>query len=279
MMQNKAVMDAHSSSPVGFPAPWRIAGWLSLSLAALVVARVIYEETFLTWSDGPQMLGFAVAHGAVPLILFAWLVGLPVGLVWMLVSFVLLARKRFRVPRIDWIAMFLFVAFAALLSVPYILWEELVVRLGGVGPHGGAFLVEAAAHNDRRFVALLLGKGCDINYEYSGTTPLSAAANTGHQEMVAFLISRGAKVNRGNGLSGETALLSAAEMGQLGAVKLLLANGAEPCALDKGGHTAAGLAKQYRHPDVADYLSSRFHCPEKAVNPPCVDTAVSVCVH
>lgn len=34
--------------------------------------------------------------------------------------------------------------------------------------------------------------------------------------------------------------MAAAEMGQLGTVKVLLKNGADPCTTDKEGHTAEG---------------------------------------
>ena len=45
-------------------------------------------------------------------------------------------------------------------------------------------------------------------------------------------------------ISGESALMSAAEMGQLGTVKVLLSSGADPCATDKEGHTPEGLARK-----------------------------------
>ncbi len=79
-------------------------------------------------------------------------------------------------------------------------------------------------------------------------------------------------------ISGESALMSAAEMGQLGTVKVLLSSGADPCATDKEGHTPEGLARKYHHTDIADYLASRFHCKENVTVPPCVNSAFSVCV-
>ena len=137
------------------------------------------------------------------------------------VSLVLLIRRRLRVQVTDWIPIILLPLLVALLFVPYEAWEEFVVRTAGPGSHGGSFLVQAAAQDKRRFVTLLLRKGYDINFETGGTTPLSGASNGGHEEMVKFLISKGADLNRKNGISGESALMSAAEMGQLGTVKVL----------------------------------------------------------
>ena len=225
------------------------------------------------------MVGFAMMHGALPFILIPGFIGLPGTLLWVAVSLVLLIRRKFRVPAIDWIPVILSLLLAALLFIPYEAWEEFMVRIAGPGSHGSSFLVQAAAQDSRRFVELLLRKGYDINSETEGTTPLSGASNGGHEEMVKFLISKGADLNRKNGISGESALMSAAEMGQLGTVKVLLSSGADPCATDKEGHTAEGLARKYHHPDIADYLASRFHCKEDVVVSPCVDSAFSVCVH
>ncbi len=227
------------------------------------MGQIVYEETILTWLNGPQMVGFAMMHGALPFILIAGFIGLPGTLLWMAVSLVLLIRRKFRVPVIDWIPMILVLLLAAMLFTPYEAWEEFMVRIAGPGSHGSDFLVQAAAQDKRRFVTLLLRKGYDINYENGGhTTPLSGASVGGNEEMVSFLVSK-----------------AAAGMGQLGTVKVLLKNGADPCATNKEGHTAEGLAKKYRHPDIAEYLSSRFQCQENVIIVPCVDSAVSACVH
>jgi hypothetical protein len=273
------ILDMEADRAVGFPKAWTVAGYLLLGVAAVFVGRIVYEETILTWLNGPQMVGFAMMHGAVPFVLFAGLIGVPGVLLWFAVSFVLLARRKFRGPLIDWIPLMLSLLLAALIFIPYEAWEEFAVRIAGPGSYGSDFLVQAAAQDKQRFVRLLLRKGYDINFETGGTTPLSGASNGGHEEMVQFLISKGADLNRKNRISGESALMSAAEMGQLGTVKVLLSNGADACATDKDGHTAEGLARKYLHIGIADYLASRFHCKENVVVPPCVDSAFSVCVH
>jgi hypothetical protein len=266
------------SRPVGFPKAWTLTGYLLFCAAAILVGRIVYEETILTWLSGPQTVGFAMAHGALAPIFIVGSIALPGILLWLAVSLVLLMWKKFRL--LDWIPIVLSLLLVALLSVPYETWEELMVRIAGPGSHGRDFLVQAAAQDKPRFVTLLLSKGYDINYEdYGGTTPLSGTSVGGHEEMIGFLISRGAEVNRKNHGTGETPLMAAAETGRLGSVKVLLDNGADPCLMDKEGHTAEGLAKQFHYGDIAEYLSSRFHCQENVIDPPCVDSGFSACVH
>jgi Ankyrin repeats (3 copies) len=263
---------------IGFPKPWTSAGYLLLCGAALFVGRIVYEETLLTWINGPQMVGFAMMHGGVPFILIAGLIGLLGGLLWVIASGVMLLRKKFRIPLTDWLPLILLPLIAMLLFIPYETWEELTVRIAGPGSHGREFMVEAAANGKRRFFMHLLHQGYDINYEAGGgTTALSGAAVEGNEEMVSLLISLGADVNRKNGLTRETPLMAASEMGKFGAAKVLLKNGADPCATNKDGNTAAGLAKEYGHTGIAEYLSSRFHCQEKVIDW-CSDPSVT-CVH
>jgi hypothetical protein len=177
----------------GFPRGWIIAGYVFLAGSALLVGRIIYEETILTRIRGPQMVGFAMAHGALPFIVGAGLVGLLGGSIWLIASLVLLVRRQFRIPLADWVPLVLLCVLAAMLFIPYETWEELTVRIAGPGSYGNEFLVQAAAHGRRRMVVYFLRRGYDINYEDSGgTTPLSAAAVGGNKEMVMFLISSGA---------------------------------------------------------------------------------------
>jgi hypothetical protein len=220
-----------------------------------------------------------MAHGALPFIVSAGLIGFLGGSLWLIVSSVLLFRRRFRVPLTDWVPFVLLCILAVLLFIPYETWEELIVRIAGPGAYGNEYMVRSAAQDKLRMVVYLLRRGYDINYEDSGgTTPLSAAAVGGNKEMVRFLISSGADVNRKNRLTGGSPLMAASEMGQLETVKALLENGADPCATNKDGHTAAGLATRYNHSDIAEYLSSRFHCQERVIDS-CADPSVSACVH
>jgi len=55
-------------------------GYLLAFGVAVLVGRILYEETILTWTNGPQMVGFAMMHGAMRFILVAGLIGLAGGL-------------------------------------------------------------------------------------------------------------------------------------------------------------------------------------------------------
>jgi hypothetical protein len=273
------MLDVQNDVTLGFPKLWTVAGYLLFGGAAVFVGRIVYEETILSWQSGPQMVGFAMAHGALPFILIVGLIGLLGGSLWLVGSLILLVRRRFRVSLGDWIPILLLLFLAVPLFVPYEAWEELIVRIAGPGSHGSEFLVQAAGQGKRRFVTLLLRDGFDVNYEDGGgVTPLSGASVEGREEMVGFLISKGADVNRKDHLVGETPLMAAAGMGQRGTVEVLLRNGADPCTTDNEGHTAEGLAKKYHHRDIAEYFSTRFHCQERVIDS-CADPSVSACVH
>lgn len=71
-------MSSVETSPaVGFQKAWTITGCLLVCAAAILVARILYEETILTWRTGPQMLGFAMAHGALPFVLITGSLAYP----------------------------------------------------------------------------------------------------------------------------------------------------------------------------------------------------------
>jgi hypothetical protein len=265
--------------PIGFPKTWIVLGFILLAGAILFVGRILYEETLLTWAHGPQMVGFAMMHGAVPFFLVAGLIGIPGSMLWIIGSLVLLLRRRFRVPLTHWIPAVGLVTVVVLFFIPYGIWEEITIRAAGPGSHGNDFVVQAAGEGNQRLVTYLLRRGSDINYEDAGrTTALSGAAVEGQVKMIRYLVSEGANVNRKNGLSSQSPLMAAAEMGKRDSVSTLLDSGADPCATDGEGHNAAGLAKKHGHADIAEYLSSRFDCQEKLIDP-CTDPSVSVCVH
>jgi hypothetical protein len=100
---------------------------------------------------------------------------------------------------------FLVVATASLSlhPVPYPWWEHFDVAICGPGSHGSQFLNDAAVYGDLRLVKNMIAKGYDLDHEsQGGVTPLSAAVMGGKQEVVRFVLSRGAKVNAHSKVGG-----------------------------------------------------------------------------
>lgn len=83
-----------------------------------------------------------------------------------------------------------------------------------------------------RLIRLLLEAGAIVNPEkvtrYQGLTPIQAAAESGNEEVVQFLLDLGANINAPpSPSSGATALQAACFQGHVNLVRLLLARGAD----------------------------------------------------
>jgi hypothetical protein len=210
-----------NDSTAGFSAGWRLSGYVFLGLAAIFVFRIVYEETVLTWLNGSQMVGFALVHALITLYLLTFVIGLGGGLLWVVASLIPVIHRKFRIPLVDWIPFVLLLALTGLLTISQGTWVERMLRIAGRSPCEYIFMADAAAEGNQRLVNYILDKGYDI--EGGGhVSPLSAAAVDGRNEMVVFLISRGADVNRRWERTQNTPLMDAAEMGHLDTVKALI---------------------------------------------------------
>jgi len=123
--------------------------------------------------------------------------------------------------------------------------------------NGNTALMMAAFKRDGDTVRALLDKGAKVNQP--GWTALHYAAASGDAAIAQLLIERGAKLDalspRPSG--AVTPLMMAAREGQDGIVRLLLAKGANAGLKNTEGFTAAQLAKQAGHDNVAGLLSGR----------------------
>lgn len=100
----------------------------------------------------------------------------------------------------------------------------------------------------------VLAKGVDINItDEERETALMEAADDGNLRAVQNLIAAGADVNLRNE-DAETALMMAADEGYTEIVKALIAAGAEPNAVDEDGETALQKAIHEGHRATADAL-------------------------
>ena len=133
-------------------------------------------------------------------------------------------------------------------------WQDVDLSDG----YGRTPLSYAAENGHEAVVRLLLDKGADIeskNYN-GGRTPLWWAAGKGHEAVVKLLLGAdGIDVNL-KGDNGETALSSAAEKGHEAVVKLLLgADGIDMNSKDEyGGWTALWFAAEEGHEAVVKLL-------------------------
>lgn len=117
--------------------------------------------------------------------------------------------------------------------------------------------VGRAFERHERAVRLLVESGADLENYPSHYTPLAYAAYQGSDNIVRFLIQRGARVNADAQRGGSyvnTPLMMAAIQGHERIVRALLSAGADADIRIFGGHTAAELAAKHNHQGVAQLL-------------------------
>lgn len=101
--------------------------WIALIFAAPLYLRLLYEQTFLTWAEGRQMVGFSLVH-LHPEILFLGLVGDTLFAVWLLTAVGFLVMKKKKLAG-STIAYFAIPTLAMVINfIPYDFWSH----LGGV---------------------------------------------------------------------------------------------------------------------------------------------------
>ena len=113
-------------------------------------------------------------------------------------------------------------------------------------------LEAAAGKGDLVIVDVLIEYGADIGL-YGGSA-LRNAAWKGHSDIASTLVLAGADVNDGSPADGRSALYLASENGDLGTVKLLIANGARVDERDRHGLTPLCAAIRSGHAPVAHEL-------------------------
>lgn len=119
-------------------------------------------------------------------------------------------------------------------------------------------------------VELLIEKGADPEHlSEGGRTPLMKACRGGHGDVIKFLLSKGADVNRQTASNDHTSLSLACAGGHIAAVEILLAAGANPYHKLKDNSTMIIEAARGGHTSVIRALLD--HAPnrgsEKASQP------------
>jgi hypothetical protein len=222
------LMNVTPSEPDRLPVVLRIVLAASFAGSAALVCRLVWEQTFLTWRQGPQMVGFSLAHAELGLFMFlvASVLVFAISYAIALVSSIVAILRGHRVLKRRWLMLVLSATFVALLFVPYSLWQYAFAGRLATGPHARSFLVHAAATGDLRTVKQLLSRGLPVNSRNEdGSTALYGAAVEGQMPVIRYLVEHGADLNVRNNF-GSTALGAAREMNRAEAIRYLENHGA-----------------------------------------------------
>jgi ankyrin repeat protein len=124
------------------------------------------------------------------------------------------------------------------------------------GEHNETALHFAARAGKTQVVAFLLERGANIERpDGQSRVPLHCAAWNGHEETTQFLLDKGAAVDAQDG-GGRTALYGAAAIGNLAVVQMLLKRAADPTI--SGGtlqETPLAIARKKGHAAIVQELS------------------------
>ena len=112
----------------------------------------------------------------------------------------------------------------------------------------------AAESGHEAVIRLLLENGAELeSRDRNGRTPLSWAAESGHEAVIRLLLENGAELESRDG-NGRTPLSWAAESGHEAVIRLLLENGAELESRDGNGQTPLSWAAESGHEAVIRLL-------------------------
>ncbi len=180
--------------------PLRVIGWFVLAVAALYDLRLVYEQTLLTWKDGPQMVGFSMVH-VFPVLLLLGALGFLGCSSW-IASFLFFALRNRVIhggplAAALWLQALVVALAVAIPLIPYSAWKVITVEIAGPGPHGPNLLVDAAADGDIYLTGRLLKKGVLVDATgWNGATALNAACVTQELEVARKLIAQGANPDK-----------------------------------------------------------------------------------
>ena len=171
---------------------------VSLPGTALLALRLVYEQTVMTWRNGEQMVGFALAHASV-LFFLPMLLSLVVAHVALAcVISVTFARwlRKLPTPRFNWLVVGTLAVSIMLVYILYNIWMTATIRIAGPGVHGSSFLMMAAADDKLPLAKILIAKGVSPNTMAGGSTALDVACSSRNLDVARFLLQQGADLSR-----------------------------------------------------------------------------------
>ena len=114
-------------SRVDIPPKLRQCWWVAILLGGSVTLEQVWEETYLTWQHGPQMVGFTLMH-MFPFFAIAGLLGYVGLALWLAVVAIVFVRRK-ALPTSKHLPMIILAVLVLVLAqVPYSFWAA----LGGV---------------------------------------------------------------------------------------------------------------------------------------------------
>jgi hypothetical protein len=111
--------------PKSLPKVLTVSWWFVYLPLAALEARILYEQTWLTYTRGAQMIGFAMAHQFPELLLFG-LAGWLGCVLWCVATLVLMLGQRHPIPTVIRLQ---FALAVITLLLPFVPVDRLVLRL------------------------------------------------------------------------------------------------------------------------------------------------------
>jgi hypothetical protein len=222
-------MEAEGSSsakPVGRFHKFLVISSIPITLAtAALCCRILWEENSLTFQDGPQMIGFSLAHGYFAMLFFAPLLSALWAFATLITLIVSAIRKR---QASKWLAsMFLATSFIlGLLMLPPVFWQWLFIGHFAKSSQAAELMTYATGEGDLRTVRGYLSHGVPIESKnYEGATSLFQAAAVGNMQLLDLLASNGANLSAVNSY-GDSPLAAAIKNHHDSAASFLKEHGA-----------------------------------------------------
>ena len=131
-----------------------------LATAGLAV-RIVWEETGLTIQQGPQMIGFSLAHGYFAFLMLAP----PLLALWLIAALVILALSLWRKRKLSkwfWSSLVLGALAIGILTIPEELFQWLFIGSFAKSPYAAELMTYAAAEGNVRTVKVILIMACHL---------------------------------------------------------------------------------------------------------------------